>query len=266
VKPYYSNWLDPNAYDYTLSHRDSLWAWEFIRRHPEYEEYWEDTFEKYKNEIKRYADAKIEANIVDFMGRKVPLLGTVGNGGLVKMIASEFDFESSKTIAEDLETALEQQLIIKRKTSHPFWGTAYACSAGIDQPDCFVEMDKLKVFRYANFPIREQDVVIKIDLSKSITSQLKDYCTHLLRIQKKLGHSLSTNKNRNKVLRDYLRVLDSNLLEVRQDSAASLIFPQKTNAHEYYRSCLKEARKLLNGGFRKWLSGSGEVSVPNQSP
>jgi hypothetical protein len=242
---YYMDWENEENYSHIVPRHKALWAWEFIRRNPDYQAYWEESVVKYNTAKKTYLDSK------SITSEKMGLSAlTILTGIFSDWIDDIYIDDSCISESEDGANSF-----IRRKGAEEKWGIYNVYNPRNDQPFELGFMGLTFLRTEPPMGISPHERLATINLKEPITPQIEAIERMARRAQKSQKIKPKKIQLYPEVWLKYLRVLDCEAeAKTRQERAAKIIFPeQHNNAHAQFRSALKEAKKLVNGGYKKWL-------------
>jgi len=248
---YYADWKKPENYDYTKKHHLRLWAWEFLRRNPDYSAYWQETLVEHRRILAYLIQNNLETNKLKFSN----MLGLLTTKHSEK--PNEFlSYNPDIPVNRDFDPEDSPFFYIIRYSASEKWGHIFICDPANNIPLMFRKEFGHKIYRPGDeniFYIGENEAAVKITLTKPISPQLTKYRQTLLQTQKEGKHRVINTKVKEQALIDYLRVLDAHAEGYRAEKAAEIIFPRKNNRLEHYRNCLKRAKKISKKDYVRWL-------------
>ncbi len=232
------DWKNEKDYDYMDNHTPELWAWEFLRRNPEYRKDWDTALAIWKKNNKS-----------DAPNYWAPLFGSSCSEENHQPDTLSFSGARSKWglyIDEIINPDIDKPLV-----EYPY-SLFYTY-------DSFYEKDDFHLLPELN----DLECVTVFDLAKPIQQQLEHFKSILEDYQSSLAAytELEIPKVKNKSIywKDYIRILDAYEANAEKKDIASVIFPEKTNTHpEYYgnetvRDSLEAAEKIRDENYRKIL-------------
>jgi hypothetical protein len=240
--PMSKDWRNAKDYDYMDDHTPELWAWEFLRRNPEYCKDWQRELVKWKkgtstsvNPWRELIDPRNRASEND-QPKKLP-----------------FDKARSKW-------KLLEPYIIDPQADH------YKGLSDFDLPlfygaGLLFYDNEFSILQVVG--IDKSKVVLLFDLSEDIQKQYKRIKKELLEIQNNYlcGNKTKSvqNNNKQKIWKRYIRILDAYEKIIKEKDIARIIFPDISNEHPDFLgtkrvdASYKLAKYLVNGKYIKIL-------------
>jgi len=234
------DWHNEEDYAYTKDHSDKLWAWEFLRRNPEYQEDWNRSLKEHIEFCKEYKDV-------------------LSSLGAEDQAPENPDFSIPTTIPET-------------------WGLEALVNPEQPKPNKlrFVNDIGIILGKGTEIPLEDEAIreviipqgkaFISIDLTKPIKPQLTHYQEVLLYLQERQKEKGLLTVENKRLHRDnwliYLRVWDAmnDPSNPKDHEIAEMIFPFIPNEYPNYNgnkrvtdSC-KSAERLIYGGYRQIIS------------
>jgi hypothetical protein len=230
-----SEWEDAKNYDYTKSHTDEQWGWEFLRRNPKYKKDWEAALTRYLEE------------------KKMPLQA--------RPVKSEYYYNWSK---DYLNIPLRSGDNVFEK-----WGIPYYINPINESPAAYVFdllvppyllmgnkhplYTQMEVTPDSN--LKDTQLAILIDLSRPVIPQL-DEAKKCLLLLKKLPLIKNTRPKKNRELWVmYLRMLDATIAGATRKKALPIIFTKKADctSESIWNERLKQAKTMTVSGYRSLM-------------
>jgi len=237
------DWKNEKDYSYTKNHTPELWAWEFLRRNPEYRRDWEKALSKWEKNKSHEANSRnktLNQNCYTKKERprKLPFENARYRWGLLEPEIIDPDIDI------DIHTHLSEfDLPIFYESGHLFNDNEFTILQATG--------------------IEKGQVVILFDLQKPIHQQYKKVKQELLERQKEFlrGKKIIEPKNRGKqyLWKKYLRILDAYTVKAKKKEIAQIIFPHVKNEYPECKgskqvySCYKLAMELANKRYLKIL-------------
>lgn len=236
------DWKNEKDYDYTKDHTPELWAWEFLRRNPEYRKDWEKTLALWENAIDDKPNLwaqlfNVDCSKENYQTRTLPFKGARDKWGLF--------------LPEIINPSIDKPLV---EWPFSFFHT-YGYYYGKDDLD--------------NFPdLKSTEVLAVFDMAKPIQQQLEYFKELLEEDQNYLLAYTELNipevKNKPGYRKDYIRILDALEVNAETKEIASVIFPSEENSKPEYhgnrmvRDSLVAAKKFRDGMYRNFLQKPSE--------
>ena len=194
------NWRNAKDYGHLKALSLRRWAWEFLRRNPEYKVYYKQ----------RYVPGR-QTHSLSYLW--VPEAGE--KWGVETVFAPEVD-------APFIFSNEYGVRIVDAKTVHLLHMQPH------ERMTCF-------------------------DLTKPLTPQLAQAKELLSGEQRRQKKPIKHTKKQSRAWVMYLRVLDAHHQKAKRKEAALVLFPKFTDPLEQYSENLKQAKRLMNSGYKKWL-------------
>lgn len=236
------DWRNEKDYEYMDHHTPELWAWEFLRRNPEYRKDWENTLKAWteRSSSERYYWRE--------------LFGVKDN--VLPPIPETLSFSGARTKWKLGTEEIINPSIDKPSFEYPFplfhtYGDYY----GKD------ELDLLPT-------LRDTEVLAFFDLEKPVQQQLEHFKALLEEEQNELkaysGLKVQTASNKSIYWKDYIRILDAyeNNTEIKE--IAAVIYPNKENVDPAYHGSrsvgdsYEAAIKIRDNNYYKILQKPSE--------
>ena len=266
------DWRKESDYDYTKTLREDGWAWEFLRRNPQYTKEWKKTLSKHQAEDKPRRKKRY-AELSAFLESKT---------GKFSFIPG---FEKEKSFDEFSERGLRFAALylnqLEKETTPDFidskgagnrWG--FKLTDVLFNPEMiYPQFDEYTLifdvfgWYYTKEDIDQQlmpalkewEVAAVYDLRTSIGHQTKRFKEFLTREQENLKASsvIKTRRLNKSVYIRYLRVLDAKEDSVKQSEIARIIFPNDDNkgatppAQVNLKTDYKRAKKIRDVDYMK---------------
>lgn len=223
------DWRDARAYTYTETHDGALWAWEFLRRDPEYRADWEGVLGSY-----------LES------GRE--LYAPLDSGNFVIDLPQEFREQARQRWGLhgylNPDVACPRWDILSFETDRagsrePLPGVW--CSSGDH-----------------TFHLEGTTVLVAVDLRQPLVRQQRWFEDDIRDLQQRLlkDGKAARSRLRPDMWQTYLRVADAHAAGATPQEIAAVLFPELKNEWLDYqgswrvRDYLKKARQLIGGGYR----------------
>jgi hypothetical protein len=231
--PISKDWRNVKDYDYMDNHTPELWAWEFLRRNPEYRKDWEEAF------------AIWGKNKSDAPNHWAHLFGS--SCSTEKCQPETLSFESARVKWQLFQPEIINPDIDKPPFEYPFplfytYGYYYS---------------KDELYLLSN--LNDSEVVAVFDLAKPIQQQLEHFKSILEEEQNDLvKHSeleIPVVKNKPGYWKDQLRIFDAITAGSDEREIASVIYDEKTynNAQDKVEHGYASAENMIYGGYRRIL-------------
>jgi hypothetical protein len=222
------NWRDLEDYSFTDDLPPWRWAWEFLRRNPEYQADFQDAIRRFNAREGEYA---AEAEILDAIGDFIP------TDGWVKSVPS--------------------------MQVHEKWLLWFYLNPELDVPDNspFVEFGNLYLWEEGRRPLQDYEVLVRFDLRFPIKPQWAF-------ARERLGRRKRTKstrgdfrqrvpRNQPKKWQLYLRLLDARAANASYVEIAAVLFgiddrSQKDPVRKV-DGPLRQARRMSRAGYREIL-------------
>lgn len=253
-KKFPPNWKDPDAYPDPNETDGCQWAWEFIRRNPEYHEDYKILTKAKKegsgNIRTRYGfglsaydpPIKPDESKEQYMARMV-----TSNNGTHRIISLE-EYLCNKWIL--------WRGLIDPKENYSSKVKVLDINGGVRDIGTEEEIiDDLE----PNFPdlfVKENEVLLAFDLDKPIPKLLDDAKSLLEYRQEKMKPKPKAKRSQFQLYPTYLRLLDAKKSEATDKEIAKVIFPELDNEYPEFKATqrvrdnLAAADQLLKSGFR----------------
>lgn len=219
------DWKNANNYKPLLKHPEALWAWEFLRRNPEYQAHWNRIFTLYKQGKDRRS--KYIKEIRDKSQRASNSLG----------LTNKLAFVPEDLMIDD---PTHYCFFLMDKNAKK-WGIPSLYNPLNPYPRHFIGRSFPLVVYGSEHPLtklvdksrdmKDNEFALIIDLEKSINPQLDLAREHLLHVQEKYK---LYNKKRLKTYPvtwiRYLRILDASADGIKRKEAAPIIFRDQVGA------------------------------------
>jgi len=275
------NWKGETSYNFPESDNLTLWAWEFLRRNPEYQRAWQENYVEGRlkwvlenankmesgsnDELKKSNKEKehcFESRFCDppaLHGEtEYQWLARVGKGRTTPWgvhLASQFKLDGphlcnpAKNFHSISDLWAHRISSTNRVSFTNSWGPSFLV-APVDSNQTVGSMK----------PEKPGDVIVRFDLNQPIARQwkkIKDELEVRKEYLKEQGVLSSKDKKRHVHLYpSYLRVLDGEASGASVSEMASVIFPNKDNRYavesgdKTVRNSLKAAKKLRDEGYQ----------------
>jgi len=268
------DWRNPKDYEFTKLLTSEGWAWEFLRRNPEYIKEWEKALEKQKIDNENHKN--------ELLPKIIKLLETgEGSVDLTAGFGKKINADNMSSRNRQFLIIFARELLKENIPSEIWWeGTRVKwgfninelINPEIDNPRQELSRPIFRTFGYYysrehlnHLPdLKEDEVVIVINLSKRLKPQTEYFTKLLIEEQNELKDSgkinLQSGKNPLDSWEIYLRILDAKKENAQNKEIAQIIFPQYPNTLEYdyegsrrVKDNYKAAMKIVNGEYRKIL-------------
>ncbi len=218
------NWRDPEDYCFTEGLPPWRWAWEFLRRNPDYQVDFHDAIRRLNAREGEYA---AEAEILDATGYSKP------EGEWVDSVPS--------------------------KQSREKWLLWYYLNPELDVPGIspFLEFGRLYVWEQRLRPLQDYEVLVRVDLRFPIQPQLALARGPLARRQRNQAgrgdFRRRAPRNQPKQWRLYLRLLDARAVDTTYEEIAEVLFGIDAQSPKDPKAMLdgplRQARRMSRTGF-----------------
>ncbi|HAR34673.1 MAG TPA: hypothetical protein DCR95_11500 [Desulfobacter sp.] len=218
-----------------------FYAWQFLRRNPEYQQDYEKELAKYKERNINTPPNDMEAELL--CGFKPDDPKIAAKWGLVEL----FDPKENTAGAT-----------FKRRYGRVVFGNLFRVLYGLSDE---FEEESEEVF--TNNPMVSADkIAIEFEISLSIPPQIELAKTYLSDLQNEITNRFKKEIDEDRrphvsIWPDYLRVYDAYTEGFKRKEIASIIFPGQENKYPNYNAgkkvatYKKQAEKLINGGYKK---------------
>ena len=257
------DWTDPSAYPDPEKTDGGQWAWEFIRRNPEYQE-------DYK--ILQGVKKKDSENVQTPYGYGLcvynprPVLGESSAQYVDRMKESAQHYR----IAQLEEFLMEKwrfwgKLVDPQESDYSNVRVLYKTGVReIGMGDEFIDHTGNRCTpeepnELGDYFEKRNEVMLKFDLEESIPILIKDTKSLLEMLQEEKKIVPDTSRSRSDLYQPYLQLLDAINADASEKEIASAIFPEIENEYPDYRAKqlikdrLEAAKKLCQSGFRSLL-------------
>lgn len=255
------DWKNPADYKYTSILTTDLWAWQFLRRNPEYQADWDKAKKIYgKKDSYEY---EMEEMMQDLLISSVPLVSARKWGLISGYVNPERDTPSEaifvRSFGEILSDPRRKRLY--KQNMLEYFEVMKARGIKITGQNEFIQ-EELESLTKDTVP--EGSVAVTFDLSLPISPQIKYAKKILIECQNEeinLG-SLKVKTPRKqhvRILRRYLRILDAKTERADNREIARHIFPKYDNRYperqgnRMVKDSFKSAKNLVNKGYLKLL-------------
>lgn len=232
------DWKNEKDYDYTKNHTPELWAWEFLRRNPDYIRDWELTLAAWQNNKPK--------------GVKTTWGQLFGSG---------------------CPTEIYQPETLSFNSARDKWGLYFdeIINPDVEKPSVEYPYSLFYTYGYyydaddLNFlpDLKSTEVLVAIDLAKPIQQQLEHFKAVLEEDKNDLVAHTDLNipsvKNKPIYWKDYIRILDAVEANADIKEIASVIFPNKNNTYPNYNGNKSitdshaAAKRIRDENYRKIL-------------
>jgi len=219
--PLKRDWRDENDYEFTKKLTPQGWAWEFLRRNPDYQKDWKELLKRYQHETKR---------------------NSVPDRIDVKGAATKWGFFLDDLINPILDNPFPE----------PDW-PIFKIPGGIYSSGDYILLSYLKPEEVAvvfdlSKPLKSQLENYKV--------QLENLQNEILR---KKGNKIPKPKTRFENLATFLRVYDAKSDNSKHKEIADIIFPTydnqgpNSNAERHVIDSYKAAKGYVEGKYREFV-------------
>jgi hypothetical protein len=249
------NWRDESLYPQQENTTITQWAWEFLRRNPNYQ----DDYNKYK---------ELGENC---LRGEIPYLDEAPDYYLgFDLRRSKKDEEYKQIITGPTISEHREYLVIK--TPYNYFCSKYGLRNFFPDPACnnpTIQFQYLGVsyFSFTDIPIpgglkpkRPAEIAVIFHLDLSLERQLKEMKKFLIKEKERLIDKEAINcvekRNRAEQYKEYLRILDADISEASTKEIAEAIYPDQSNEYPDYTADkavnhdLKAAKKLRDNDYR----------------
>lgn len=266
------DWRNAQDYEFTNQLTRDGWAWEFLRRNPEYVKEWDNALVKYQIDHGKYRD--------DLLPKITALLENgEGSVNLIPGYSKEVNADNLLDKERRFLLYYANQLLKKEvpsdisyKGARSKWGFCldHLINPETDNPKTDPDIPLFKSFRYIysrnninRLPdLKEEEVVIVFDLSKRISPQLDYFKALLKEEQDDLKDSgkikIRSGTNPLDTWTNHLRILDAKKENAANKEIAKIIFPKHENTVGFdyagntkVKDSYNAALKNVNGDYRK---------------
>lgn len=222
------DWRTAEDYSFTKDLPPWRWAWEFLRRNPEYQQDFRDAIHRLNAREGEYA---AEAELLDRTGYSIP------EGERVKSVPS-----------------------IQSREKWLLW---FYLNPELDVPRVspFTEFGSLYLWVEGQRPLQDSEVLVRVDLRFPIQPQLvlaRDQLASRQRNQTRRGdYRRRVPRNQPKKWQLYLRLLDARAVKAPYKEIAAVLFGIDDRSQKDPRtrvdSALRQARRISRSGYRDIL-------------
>jgi len=261
------DWKNEEDYDYTEKHTPELWAWEFLRRNPDYIKDWNKALRTYqKNHKKQIPHIKA---VLENKEKFDPIPGYSKAAYINDLSPKERNIVTKSLQASITNNRTPDDLHFDEARSK--WGLfiPQIINPDIDKPSVEFPFSLFYTYRYYyekddfyDLPtLKSTEVFVVFDFAKPIQQQLEYYKSILEEDQHHLVaySGLQVTKVSNKVIsrKDQLRIYDAiKTVGFNYKEIVSVIFKNDVdygNAQKKVRKSYLRAVYLANGGYRDIL-------------
>jgi len=267
------DWRNEDDYAYMDNHTPELWAWEFLRRNPDYIKDWETTFSQYVDDRKKNYIPKVKT-ILENKEKFCLVPGYSKEVFLMDMPERERE-TTIKLLLNSIYDLSAKPTTLNFPSARSKWGLFIS---EIIDPDVDCPSNELDfplfythgyVFSSESFHILKltgletSEAVVVFDLSKPIQQQYEQVKDDLEEEQKAFlcEDKIKIRKNTNKaeVWQRYIRILDAYEVKTKPKDIAANIFPNVDNEYPDYlgdknvASNFRLAKILVNKDYLKIL-------------
>ncbi len=260
------DWQDDAAYEYTKTLDLEGWAWEFLRRNPEYKADWAE-FLKKKSELE-----KVYGKITSWKTKGLEAEPKAWHYDPPKKLGESNAAWRMRCITSDLDPVRSTIMVGPAKK----WGLRqyYDPAKHAVSESRFLPSMQVRVWSHVSdveAPIvsagRGDFAYIEIDLRKGINEQLSHAKSRVTALQKKLIQAdvlkvaRDITKPQIKKFSSYLRILDAyaSIPKPPVKAIAKMLFPKKANEPGAYdgnkavHEMHKQARQWCDSGYRRLI-------------
>jgi hypothetical protein len=264
------DWRINENYSHMKLHSKAMWAWEFMRRNEEYEDFYVDALKKYKILMKKVRALRKPNTIV--CADSIKSLSESSDISIALSFDEAMDYDvpeeiGSNVLLHDGWTENDESFYLDiRGEAQNKWGIRIFSNPNNHSPIMFFcgSETAAQIYRGANIfrsMTEEEDYIatIKIDLREHLEPQIQFVRGRLKEMQRQLKVRPSSPKIHAQQMMNYIRVLDAKNSGAQRKYASKLIFPKLDGFESCrtYSEALKAASRLANGGYKKWLINSG---------
>ena len=230
------------------------WAWEFLRRDPEYQADFREFESNLPDGVTEPNDRRLQLSQI-----RIDLEERDGWELLTRKLGRKYGVEAM------CDPSIEAPGI-GELTFVTTWGPRYLVNKGPDRLSHHPDPDHPEIVRYGMLPVEVGEVVVKFDLSWPLPVQFRRLKDTLQRAQDRLKDDgtivIHSTKPRTEMYTCYLRVLDAVESGADLNDVAATLFPKKSNQypdHLGYKSAhnaLQAARSIRDENYLYILLGN----------